>query len=74
MKKILIAIAATTLAAFPAFAGNLVEPAMEPEVVEAATNSSGGGLIIPILLLLLLAAAASSGGGGNNGGGNIGLD
>ena len=63
MKKILIASAAM-MAAVPVFAGNLVEPAMEPEVVEAGTNSSGGGLIIPILLLLLLAAAASSGGGG----------
>jgi len=44
--------------------GNLVEPMMEPEVVEASTGSSGGGLLIPILLLILVAAAASSGGGG----------
>lgn len=62
MKKIsLIAIA--VLASTQAFAGNLVEPMMEPEVVEAATGSSGGGLLIPILLLVLVAAAAASGGG-----------
>ena len=62
MKRILFTAAALT-ASTQAFAGNLVEPMMEPEVVEAATSSSGGGLIIPILLLIFLAAAASSGGG-----------
>jgi len=62
MKYILITFAALT-ASTQAFAGNLVEPMMEPEVVEAATGSSGGGLIIPILLLIFLAAAASGGGG-----------
>ena len=50
------------LTAQTAFAGNLVEPMMEPEVVAQETTSSGGGLLIPILLLVFLAAAASSGG------------
>ena len=62
MKKIALA-APAVLASTQAFAGNIVEPMMEPEVVEAATGSSGGGLLIPILLLLFLAAAASGGGG-----------
>ena len=46
-----------------AFAGNLVEPMMEPEVVEAATGSSGGAMIVPILLIVLMAAAIAGGGG-----------
>lgn len=62
MKKLMAATFAS-LFATKASAGNLVDPMMEPEVVEAATNSSGGGLLIPILLLLFLAAAASGGGG-----------
>ena len=62
MKKIIAAIFAS-LFATKLSAGNLAEPMMEPDVVEAATGSSGGGLLIPILLLLFLAAAASGGGG-----------
>ncbi len=62
MKKLMLT-ATAVLTSTQAFAGNLVEPMMEPEVVEAATGSSGGGLLIPILLLLFLAAAASGGGG-----------
>jgi len=61
MKKAFFAPIAA-LFATKASAGNLVEPMMEPEVVEAATTSSGGGLLIPILLLVFLAAAASGGG------------
>jgi len=61
MKKLLFA-STIVLTATQSFAGNLVEPMMEPEVVEAATGSSGGGLLIPILLLILVAAAASGGG------------
>jgi hypothetical protein len=45
-----------------AFAGNLVEPMMEPEVVEAATGSSGGAMLVPILLIVLMAAIVASGG------------
>ncbi len=46
------------------FAGNILEPMMEPDViVEDTSSSSGGGLLIPILLLVFLAAAASGGGG-----------
>ncbi len=62
MKKLMAATFAS-LFATKLSAGSLVEPMMEPEVVEAATESSGGGLLIPILLLLFLAAAASGGGG-----------
>ena len=63
MKKAIVA-AFASLITTKSMGGNLVEPMMEPEVVEAGTGSSGGGLIIPILLLIFLAAAASSGGGG----------
>jgi len=63
MKRTIIA-AFGSLFATKSMGGNLVEPMMEPEVVEAGAGSSGGGLLVPILLLILLAAAASSGGGG----------
>lgn len=61
MKKIALA-AALSLAATSAFAGGLVEPVTEPEVVETTTqaSSSAGGIIVPLLVLLLVAAAASS--------------
>ncbi len=59
MKKLALA-AALSVAATTAFAGGLVEPVMEPEVVEAATSSSAGGIIIPLLLLIVIAAAASN--------------
>lgn len=59
MKKLALA-AALTVAASTAFAGGMVEPIMEPEVVEANTSSSAGGIIVPLLLLLVVAAAASN--------------
>lgn len=59
MKKLALA-AALTLAASTAFAGGMVEPVMEPEVVEQATSSSAGGVIVPLMLLLVVAAAAAS--------------
>ncbi|GGO33645.1 hypothetical protein GCM10010991_23320 [Gemmobacter aquaticus] len=59
MKKFALA-AALTLAASTAFAGGMVEPVMEPEVVEQATSSSAGGVIVPLMLLLVVAAAAAS--------------
>ena len=59
MKKIALA-AVLSVAASTAFAGGVVEPVMEPEVVEAATSSSAGGIIVPLLLLLVVAAAASN--------------
>ena len=61
-------IAATlAIGAGAAHAGNLVQPAMEPEVVMnpetvAAGAASSGGFVIPLLLLALIAAAASSSG------------
>ena len=52
-----------SLTAQAAFAGNLAEPVMEPEIiVEESTGSSGGSMLVPILLLVLIAAAATSGG------------
>ena len=60
MKKIALA-AALSLAATSAIAGGLVEPTVEPEVVETkAASSSAGGIIVPLLVLLLVAAAASN--------------
>ena len=59
MKKLALA-AALTVAASTAFAGGMVEPVMEPEVVEAATSSSAGGVIVPLLLLLVVAAVAAN--------------
>lgn len=59
MKKFALA-AAITLAASTAFAGGMVEPVMEPEIVEQATSSSAGGVIVPLMLLLVVAAAAAS--------------
>ncbi|AXX97886.1 hypothetical protein [Profundibacter amoris] len=64
MKKILLT-SAFMLAATQSFAGNLVEPMMEPEVVEAATGSSGGAMLVPILMIVLLAAVVASGGSNN---------
>lgn len=66
MRKILVTTTAVlALSAMAATAGGLgepiMEPIMEPEVVEAATSSSAGGIIVPLLLLLLIAAAVSSG-------------
>jgi len=59
MKKLAIA-AAFTLAATSAFAGNMVEPVMEPEVIVEETSSSNGGIIVPLLFLVLVAAAVSN--------------
>lgn len=59
MKKIALA-AALSVAASSAFAGGLVEPVMEPEIVEAQTSSSSAGVVVPLLLLLIIAAAAAN--------------
>lgn len=63
MKKIALA-AALSLAATSAFAKGhgkysdpVVEPTIQPEVIEEATSSAAGGIIIPVMLLLLIAAA-----------------
>ncbi len=47
-----------------AWAGTLIEPLIEPEIIETATHSSSAGIVVPILLLLALALAIGSGGGG----------
>jgi len=62
MKKIALA-GALSLATTSAFAGGVVEPVMEPEVVAQQTTSSSGGVVIPLLLLVLVIAAVASGGG-----------
>lgn len=59
MKKVALA-AALSLAATTAFAGNMAEPVMEPEVVVEDTSSSSGGILVPLFLLVMLAAAASN--------------
>ncbi|MBL4929107.1 hypothetical protein [Fuscibacter oryzae] len=61
MKKIALA-TALSLASTTAFAGGVVEPVMEPEVVAAKTTSSSGGILIPLLLLIVVAAAIASNG------------
>ncbi|MBL4929108.1 hypothetical protein [Fuscibacter oryzae] len=65
MKKIALA-TALSLAATSAFAGGVVEPVMEPEVVAAKTSSSSGGILIPLLLLIVVAAAIASSGGNDS--------
>lgn len=59
MKKFALA-AALSFAASSAFAGGMVEPAMEPEIIETTTSSSASGVIVPLLLLLVIAAAAAN--------------
>ena len=43
-------------------AGTLIEPLIEPEVIETATHSSSVGVVVPILLLLAVALAIGGGG------------
>lgn len=59
MKKLVLA-AALTVAASTAFAGGMVEPVMEPAVVEANASTSAGGIVVPLLLLLVVAAVVSN--------------
>ncbi|RMH43440.1 MAG: hypothetical protein D6688_09075 [Alphaproteobacteria bacterium] len=59
MKKIALA-AAFTLAATSAFAGNMAEPVMEPEVIVEDTSSSSPGVVVAVLGLILLAAAVAN--------------
>ena len=56
------------LASNSAQAGNLAEPLVSPEVIEAETTNSGG-FIIPLVILAVLVALVSSGGGSSGGGG-----
>jgi hypothetical protein len=65
MRKLIGTTAILAVMGSAAFAGGLVEPVMEPAVVEAKTSSSAGGILIPLLLLILVAAAASSSSGGS---------
>jgi hypothetical protein len=59
MKKIALA-AVLAATASTAFAGGLVEPVMETEVVVTETTSSSGGILVPLLLLLIVAAAVAA--------------
>ncbi|MBM9593823.1 hypothetical protein [Roseitranquillus sediminis] len=59
MKKIALA-AALSLAATSSFAGNIVEPVMEPEVIVEETGGTAGGIVVPLLLLAVVAAIAAS--------------
>lgn len=59
MKKFALA-AALTAAASTAFAGNLSQPVMENNVIEATTkSSSSGGILIPLVILAVIAAAVA---------------
>lgn len=59
MKKLALA-AAISVAATSAFAGGIVEPVMEPVVIEENTATSAGGIIVPLLALILIAAAVAA--------------
>lgn len=65
MRRILLAASLIAMTA-PAFAGGMVEPTMEPEVIAAATSSSSAGIIVPLLLLLLVAAAVAGSSDGSD--------
>lgn len=65
MRKLIGTTAILAVLTSAAFAGGLVEPAMEPAVVAERTSSSAGGILIPLLILILVVAAASSSGGGS---------
>jgi len=58
MKKLVLA-TAFVVAGSTAFAGSIVEPVVEPEVVVAHSSSAVGGIVIPLLLLLVLIAAGA---------------
>ncbi|PWE33602.1 hypothetical protein DDZ14_05295 [Maritimibacter sp. 55A14] len=59
MKRIALA-AAFSLATTSAFAGNIAEPVMEPEVIAEETSSSAGaGILLPVLAIVLVAAAVA---------------
>ena len=51
-------------------AGNLAEPLVSPEVIEAETTASSG-FIIPLVILAVLVALISSGGGSSSSGGGL---
>ena len=59
MKKLALA-AAVSFAATSAFAGNIIEPVMEPEVIVEETGGTAGGIVVPLLLLAVIAAVAAS--------------
>ncbi|MFW5654983.1 MAG: hypothetical protein ACOCYW_04970 [Roseicyclus sp.] len=56
MKKLALA-AALSVVATGAFAGGMVEPVVEPVVIEEDTTVSAGGILVPVLALILIAAA-----------------
>jgi len=61
MKKIALAAVVASLIGSSAFAGNIIEPIIEPEIIiEETSSSSASGLIIPLLLIAVVAAIASN--------------
>ena len=58
MKKLALA-AIVSVAATSAFAGNMAEPVMEPEIIVEDTSSSNSGVLVPLLFLVFVAAVAS---------------
>ncbi|MEM7490253.1 MAG: hypothetical protein AAF390_14120 [Pseudomonadota bacterium] len=61
MKKLALA-AVISATATTAFAGNVIEPVIEPApvVIEEDTATTAGGIIVPILAAILIAAAIAS--------------
>ncbi len=67
------AVLGLALASNSAQSGNLVEPLLSPEVIEAESTNSSGFVIPLIILALLIAVIGSSGGSGGGAGGGGGL-
>lgn len=64
------AVLGVALASNSVQAGNLAEPLLSPEVIEAESTNSGG-FIIPLIVLALLVAVISNSGGSGGGGGGL---
>lgn len=58
-KTIVAAILSTTLLSGTAGAGNLSDPILEEDLIEAAT-ASDGGLLVPIIFLILALPAIAN--------------
>ncbi|PIB23563.1 hypothetical protein BFP76_08280 [Amylibacter kogurei] len=62
MRKLFSIAAVAMFATSSAFAGSLVEPDVEPMIVEAEPEAAGGSgnIVIPLLLLAVVAAVIAS--------------
>ena len=71
MKKSLVLAAALALASTTAHAGGfpqpvaepmIMEPMMQPEMVEQQSSSSNAGIVVPLIALVVLAAVGKNNG------------